>query len=59
MHRIELEVFAFNPRAQHVYERCGFTCEGRRRDAHKFDGDYIDALTMSILRSENQADIPD
>ena len=40
LHRIELEVFAFNPRAQHVYERSGFTFEGRRRDAHKFDGEY-------------------
>ncbi|WP_104197124.1 GNAT family N-acetyltransferase [Cryobacterium sp. M15] len=59
LHRIELEVFAFNPRAQHVYERSGFTFEGKRRDAHKFDGDYIDALTMSILRSENHADTPD
>ncbi|MBC7763359.1 MAG: GNAT family N-acetyltransferase [Candidatus Saccharibacteria bacterium] len=52
LHRIELEVFAFNPRAQHVYERSGFTLEGRRRHAHKFDGEYVDALTMSILRSE-------
>ncbi len=52
LRRIELEVFAFNPRAQHVYERAGFTLEGRRRDAHKFDGEYVDALTMSILRSE-------
>lgn len=59
LHRIELEVFAFNPRAQHVYERSGFTLEGRRRDAHKFDGEYVDALTMSILRSESQeADSP-
>jgi len=52
LHRIELEVFAFSPRAQHVYERSGFTLEGRRRHAHKFDGEYVDALTMSILRSE-------
>ena len=52
LHRIELEVFAFNPRAQHVYERSGFALEGRRRHAHKFDGKYVDALTMSILRSE-------
>jgi len=59
LQRIEIEVFAFNAREQHVYERSGFTCEGRRRDAHKIDDDYIDALTMSILRSENQADTPD
>jgi RimJ/RimL family protein N-acetyltransferase len=24
LHRIELEVFDFNPRAQHVYEKIGF-----------------------------------
>ena len=53
LHRIELEVFAFNPRAQHVYERSGFALEGRRRDAHRFDGEYVDALTMSIIRSEH------
>ncbi|TFD52233.1 N-acetyltransferase [Cryobacterium frigoriphilum] len=53
LHRIELEVFAFNPRAQHVYESAGFALEGRRRDAHKFDNGYVDALTMSILRPES------
>lgn len=52
LHRVELEVFSFNPRAQHVYLQNGFTIEGRRRDAHKFDGEYVDALTMSILRPE-------
>lgn len=52
LHRIELEVFAFNPRAQHVYERCGFVAEGRRRAALLFDGERIDAVVMSVLRSE-------
>ncbi|GAM15090.1 hypothetical protein SAMD00020551_3246 [Mesobacillus selenatarsenatis SF-1] len=27
MHRIELEVFAYNPRAIHVYEKLGFKQE--------------------------------
>lgn len=49
LHRIELEVFAFNPRAVHVYERAGFTFEGTRRDALIFDGRFVDAHFMSIL----------
>ncbi|MGO4102749.1 GNAT family N-acetyltransferase [Leifsonia sp. YAF41] len=52
LHRIELEVYAFNPRAQHVYERAGFTLEGRRRDALIFDGQRIDAIGMSMLRTD-------
>lgn len=53
LHRIELEVFALNPRAQHVYERSGFIIEARRRDSNRFDEEYLDALTMSILRPEH------
>ena len=52
LHRLELEVFAFNPRAQRVYEKAGFVVEGVRRDALRFDGAYIDAVIMSILRPE-------
>lgn len=33
LHRVELSVFSFNPRAQRAYEKAGFTVEGRRRDA--------------------------
>jgi len=52
LHRIELEVYAFNPRAQHVYARAGFRVEGRRRDAFVFDGERVDALLMAVLRTE-------
>jgi ribosomal protein S18 acetylase RimI-like enzyme len=38
LHRIELEVFAFNPRAQRAYEKAGFVVEGVRRDALRWDG---------------------
>jgi RimJ/RimL family protein N-acetyltransferase len=54
LNRIELEVYAFNPRARHVYERNGFVYEGRRRAALKFDGDYVDAIVMSVLRSDRE-----
>lgn len=52
LYRVELEVYAFNARAQHVYERAGFTVEGCRRGALLFDGNRIDAVTMAALRPE-------
>jgi RimJ/RimL family protein N-acetyltransferase len=52
LHRIELEVFAFNERARHVYERLGFVTEGRRRDALHWDGAFHDSILMSMLRPE-------
>lgn len=55
LHRIDLEVYAFNPRAQRVYEKAGFIVEGRRREALEFDGERIDAIIMGQLRSDWQA----
>jgi RimJ/RimL family protein N-acetyltransferase len=52
VHRIELEVYAFNPRAYRVYEKAGFIVEGRRREAFRFDGERVDAIVMSILKPE-------
>lgn len=52
LHRIALEVFAFNPRARRAYEKSGFVAEGIQREVFKFDGRYVDAITMSILRPE-------
>lgn len=52
LHRIELEVYAFNPRARHVYERAGFTFEGTARDALLFDGQFIDAHLFSMLSTD-------
>lgn len=52
LNRIELEVFAFNPRARHVYEKVGFVYEGTRREALWWDGRAIDAHVMAILRED-------
>ncbi|WP_278046475.1 GNAT family N-acetyltransferase [Leifsonia shinshuensis] len=49
LHRVELEVFAFNPRAQRAYEKAGFVVEGRRRDALLWDGEWFDAIVMGCL----------
>jgi RimJ/RimL family protein N-acetyltransferase len=52
LHRISLEVYAFNPRARHVYEKVGFTAEGVLRDALRYDDGWVDATVMSILDHE-------
>jgi RimJ/RimL family protein N-acetyltransferase len=52
IHRISLDVFAFNERAAHVYERVGFVREGVLRDHLYWDGEYHDTILMSILRPE-------
>ena len=52
LHRIELEVYDFNPRAHHVYEKVGFVREGVRRDVLLWDGVYQSAIVMSILEHE-------
>src|SRR5215207_1194559 len=52
LHRIELDVFTFNPRAVHVYEKIGFKREGLLREVMFYDGEYHDAIIMSILERE-------
>lgn len=52
LHRIELEVFPFNQRAIHVYEKIGFIREGIRRDGCFFYNKYYDMVTMSIMEDE-------
>ncbi len=52
LHRIALEVFAFNTRAQHVYKKLGFRQEGVLRDALLWEGEYHDAVVMSLLRPD-------
>lgn len=52
LHRLELDVYSFNPRAEKVYLKAGFKREGVLRDAIK-DGDkYADDILMSILEDE-------
>ena len=52
LHRISLEVYAFNPRARRAYEKAGFRAEGVLRECFRYNGEWIDATVMSILASE-------
>jgi RimJ/RimL family protein N-acetyltransferase len=47
--RIELEVYACNSRAIHIYEKLGFKQEGIRHRAYYRDGQYHDSIMMAIL----------
>ena len=49
LERVELEVYASNNAAIHLYERCGFVREGRKRRASKVDGVYQDNIVMAVL----------
>lgn len=52
LHRISLEVYAFNPRARRVYEKAGFVAEGVLRDALRYGDTWVDATVMSVLDHE-------
>jgi RimJ/RimL family protein N-acetyltransferase len=52
LNRIYLYVFETNPRAIRAYVKCGFVREGTLRQSAYRNGRYIDALLMSMLRSE-------
>ncbi|MGH3207419.1 MAG: GNAT family N-acetyltransferase [Trebonia sp.] len=52
LHRISLEVYAFNPRARRAYEKVGFRVEGVLRESLRYDGQWVDATVMSILAAE-------
>lgn len=52
LNRVYLRVFANNPRAIRAYEKLGFVLEGRMREAEYRQGEYLDVLFMSVLKSE-------
>jgi diamine N-acetyltransferase len=52
LNRISLRVYANNPRAIRSYEKAGYIHEGCQRQGVYQDGQYIDIMMMSVLRSE-------
>ncbi|HRF93714.1 MAG TPA: GNAT family protein [Aggregatilineales bacterium] len=52
LHRLELNVFSYNPRAIKSYEKIGFVREGVLRETLYRDGTYHDIHVMGILRRE-------
>lgn len=52
LHRIELEVFASNLTALHLYAQAGFVTEGRKRCGRILDGNEEDIVIMGLLHGE-------
>jgi RimJ/RimL family protein N-acetyltransferase len=51
-HKINLDLFEYNVRAQGMYEKLGFVLEGRRRETHWSHGRFWDDILMGITAEE-------
>ena len=58
LHRISLRVIECNQRAIRAYQKCGFTIEGRERDAALVDGKRYDDVMMGILATDQRRTPP-
>jgi len=55
-HRIELEIYAFNERAQAHAERVGFVREGARRNAYRRHGAWVDGILYGLVLDDIDPD---
>lgn len=51
-HRLQLEVYGFNERAQRHAERAGFTREGVRRKAYWRNDEWVDGVLFGLVRED-------
>ena len=52
MHKVELDVYSFNPRAEKVYRKNGFVLEGVKRKDYQYNGTYIDTKLFGMLKCD-------
>ncbi|PSK58590.1 hypothetical protein B9Z65_6605 [Elsinoe australis] len=52
LHRVQLDAFEWNEGARKLYERLGFTLEGRSRELLFHEGKFWDEYHFSMLESE-------
>ena len=58
LHKVNLDVLDYNERAIRLYERCGFSREGLRREELWKRGRFVNLVRMSLLESEFEAQGP-
>ena len=51
-HRLQLEIYGFNERAQRHAERAGFIREGARRRAYWRHGEWVDGVIYGLVRED-------
>jgi RimJ/RimL family protein N-acetyltransferase len=52
LHKISLEVYSFNPRAERVYQKVGFKQEGIKREDFIYNQKYIDTKIYGLLKED-------
>jgi len=52
VHKVCLEVYAFNKKAVNMYKKLGFKLEGRFKKHSFKDGKYVDLLFMSLIKDD-------
>lgn len=52
LHRVDLRVLAYNARAIHCYQKCGFIIEGKERESAYVDGEWHDDFIMGLLAKD-------
>lgn len=57
LHRIYLEVFAYNNKAKMLYEKVGFEVEGVLRDSLYKNGKYHNKYVMGIIKNRNLGEV--
>ena len=51
-HRLQMEIYGFNERAQAHAERAGWVREGVRRKAYDRQGEWVDGVLYGIVRED-------
>ncbi len=52
LHKISLEVYSFNPRAERVYQKVGFKLEGIKREEFLYNQEYFDIKIYGLLKTD-------
>jgi RimJ/RimL family protein N-acetyltransferase len=51
-HRLQMEIYGYNERAQRHAERAGWIKEGVKRKAYLRDGEWVDGVMYGIVRED-------
>jgi RimJ/RimL family protein N-acetyltransferase len=56
-HRVQLEIYGFNERAQRHAERAGFVREGVKRKAYRRDDGWVDGVLYGLVREDLETEV--
>jgi RimJ/RimL family protein N-acetyltransferase len=56
-HRVQMEIYGFNERAQRHAERAGFVREGVKRRAYRRDDGWVDGVLYGLVREDLETEV--